>query len=90
MIINKLVFSFILFNLSFSGYLFGQQTIKYADSIRLKFQIPEIAYAVIDAKKVFEIATLGKHSINLPDTASLNDRFHIGSNTKAMTAFYHC
>jgi len=85
--INKLVFSFILFNLSFSGYLFGQQTVKYADSIRIKFQIPEIAYAVIDAKRVFEIAALGKHSINLPDTASLNDRFHIGSNTKAMTAF---
>lgn len=34
-----------------------------------------------------EIAALGKHSIDLPDTATLNDRFHIGSNTKAMTAF---
>ncbi|KAB7733255.1 serine hydrolase [Rudanella paleaurantiibacter] len=25
--------------------------------------------------------------VGLPDTATLNDRFHIGSNTKAMTAF---
>ena len=30
---------------------------------------------------------MGMHAINLPETASLNDRFHIGSNTKAMTAF---
>jgi CubicO group peptidase (beta-lactamase class C family) len=41
----------------------------------------------VDAKAVLEIAALGKHSIQLTDTASLNDRFHIGSNTKAMTAF---
>jgi CubicO group peptidase (beta-lactamase class C family) len=33
------------------------------------------------------MAALGKHSVDLQDTATLNDRFHIGSNTKAMTAF---
>ncbi len=76
-----------LSSLSIQGILFGQKTFKYADSIRLNYQIPEIAYAVIDAKTTFEIAAIGKHAINLLDTASLNDRFHIGSNTKAMTAF---
>lgn len=66
---------------------FGQKTIQFADSIRKAYNIPEICYAVIDEKSTLEIATLGKHSIELTDTATLNDRFHIGSNTKAMTAF---
>lgn len=65
----------------------GQNTVQFADSIRKAFKIPEISYAVVDSKSALEIAALGKHSIDLPDTATLDDRFHIGSNTKAMTAF---
>ena len=66
---------------------FGQKNIQFADSIRNAYKIPEISYTVIDSKSTLEIAALGKHSMDLPDTATLNDRFHIGSNTKAMTAF---
>lgn len=66
---------------------FGQKTIQFADSIRIAYHIPEISYAVVDSRITLEIAALGKHSIDLADTATLNDRFHIGSNTKAMTAF---
>lgn len=66
---------------------FGQKTLRFADSIRKAFSIPEICYAVVDAQTIIEAAATGKHSIDLPDTASLFDRFHIGSNTKAMTAF---
>jgi len=65
----------------------GQKTLQYADSIRIAKHIPEISYAVIDDKSIFEIEAIGFHSINLNDKATLNDRFHIGSNTKAMTAF---
>ncbi len=65
----------------------GQKTVQFADSIRKYYHIPEISYAVVDDKTVLEIAALGRHAVNLPDTATLNDRFHIGSNTKAMTAF---
>lgn len=70
-----------------STLCFGQKTAKFADSIRNVFNIPEISYAVIDSKTIFEISAMGKHSTELPDTATVNDRFHIGSNTKAMTAF---
>ncbi len=73
--------------LGISGICNGQRTVQFADSIRKSFNIPEISYAVIDKKSTLEIAALGRHSIDLPDTATLNDRFHIGSNTKAMTAF---
>lgn len=67
--------------------LFAQKTLHFADSIRVVYKIPELSYAVTDSKNVLEIAAIGKHSAALQDTATLNDRFHIGSNTKAMTAF---
>ncbi|MCK6602825.1 MAG: beta-lactamase family protein [Bacteroidetes bacterium] len=67
--------------------LWAQKTAPFADSLRIVYHIPEISYAVVDSKSILEIAALGKHSVALPDTATLNDRFHIGSNTKAMTAF---
>lgn len=73
--------------LTITTICFGQQTIQFADSIRIVYNIPEISYAVIDSKTILEISALGKHSTELPDRATLNDRFHIGSNTKAMTAF---
>jgi CubicO group peptidase (beta-lactamase class C family) len=65
----------------------GQNTIQFADSIRKEYKIPELSYAVITNNSIIEIQALGLHSIVLNDSATLNDRFHIGSNTKAMTAF---
>jgi CubicO group peptidase (beta-lactamase class C family) len=70
-----------------SGFSFGQSNFEYADSIRRTEGIPELAYAVITSDSILGISFLGYHSVNLPDTASVTDRFHIGSNTKAMTAF---
>ena len=77
----------ILLFVSVTALCFGQQTSHFADSIRIAYNIPEISYAVIDSKTILEISALGKHSTELPDIATINDRFHIGSNTKAMTAF---
>lgn len=65
----------------------AQKTASFADSVRRAYQIPELCYAVVNMNETIEIAASGKHAIHLPDTASLTDRFHIGSNTKAMTAF---
>ena len=81
----KVIFNFVL--LFATSSVIAQKTIHFADSIRTTYHIPEISYAVIDEKATLEIAALGKHSVNLPDTATLNDRFHLGSNTKAMTSF---
>jgi CubicO group peptidase (beta-lactamase class C family) len=77
----------LIFLMSVFTCSYGQKTVQFADSILKGYHIPELSYAVIDSKKIIEMAALGKHSIDLPDTATLNDRFHIGSNTKAMTAF---
>lgn len=79
-------FLILLFTLP-SVVCLGQNNVHYADSIRSAFNIPELSYAVITDTSILEIQALGKHSVDLNDAATLNDRFHIGSNTKAMTAF---
>lgn len=66
---------------------FGQKSVQFADSIRKSYNIPEVSYAVVKENSILEIQAIGKHSISLNDPATLNDRFHLGSNTKAMTAF---
>ncbi len=65
----------------------AQRHAALADSICRQAHIPELAYAVITTDSILEMAFVGHHSVNLPDTAAITDRFHIGSNTKAMTAF---
>lgn len=66
---------------------FGQTNAKFADSILSHFHIPELSYAVVTEDSILEMVALGHHAIHLADTATLNDRFHLGSNTKALTAF---
>jgi len=78
---------FSLFVLFFSLQCYGQTNAKFADSLRSHFHIPELSYAVVTADSILEIAALGHHAIHLSDSATLNDRFHLGSNTKALTAF---
>lgn len=80
------IYVLLLLTATVSG-LYGQKTLHYADSIQKAFHIPEINYAVVSANTIEEMAAVGHHSVDLKDTASLTDRFHIGSNTKAMTAF---
>lgn len=65
----------------------GQTTIDFADSIRIKYKIPELAFAVVSADTIIEFQTLGVQRINTDFKAKTDDRFHIGSNTKAITSF---
>lgn len=65
----------------------GQDILHFADSIRIKYRIPELAFAVVSADTVFVQQTLGVQRINSDFAAKPNDRFHLGSNTKAITAF---
>ncbi|PSL46038.1 CubicO group peptidase (beta-lactamase class C family) [Chitinophaga niastensis] len=62
----------------------GQQFRALADSIRQTYHIPALGYAVVSADSILEIQMLGDKKLHTP--ATLNDRFRIGSNTKAITA----
>lgn len=83
----KMSKSILLILIFLSITCFGQNTRPFADSIRTSYHIPELSYAVVTDKSVLELQAMGLHSTVLTDSATLNDRFHIGSNTKAMTAF---
>ena len=64
------------------------QTLKtFADSVRIKYQIPALAYAVVSGDSIFELQIIGVQRANSNLQATQNDRFHIGSNTKAITSF---
>ena len=76
-----------LFFLTIFFVVSGQTTIDFADSIRIKYKIPELAFAIVSADTIFEIQTLGVQRINSDFKAKPDDRFHIGSNTKAITSF---
>ncbi|MBA3648295.1 MAG: beta-lactamase family protein [Chitinophagales bacterium] len=77
----------IIFQIATAVFVSAQNNSKYADSVRRANGIPELAYAVITGDSILEMAFSGYHSVDLNDTAAISDRFHIGSNTKAMTAF---
>lgn len=77
----------ILFSLTFFLNINGQTSSDISDSIRRKYKIPELAFAVVSADSVFEMQISGAQRINTNYIAKISDRFHIGSNTKAITAF---
>lgn len=67
--------------------IWAQKTARFADSIRIAYHIPEVSYAVVEPYKVLEIAALGRHSVQLKDTATpLSHWFKYESNN----CIYHC
>ncbi len=68
-----------------NSYSNGQPTRSFANNIRKTSKIPELAYAVISSDSIYEMQVLGVRKINTKLEARLNDRFRIGSNTKAVT-----
>jgi D-alanyl-D-alanine carboxypeptidase len=68
----------------------AQQILFFADSLLLTNQIPELGFAVITKDSVLELRTLGYHRADIKNEktkANLDDYFHLGSNTKAITGF---
>jgi CubicO group peptidase (beta-lactamase class C family) len=75
----------IIFLLLLNGHSHGQSTKAFADNICLVSKIPELAYAVVSSDSIYEMEVLGVRKINTQLEARINDRFRIGSNTKAVT-----
>ena len=77
----------ILILVTFTTIIFGQSNGSFADSIRVKYKIPELAFAVVSSDSIFEIQTLGVQRANSKFRANINDKFRIGSNTKTITSY---
>ncbi|MEN8115567.1 MAG: serine hydrolase domain-containing protein [Bacteroidota bacterium] len=57
------------------------------DSIRTFFNIPATAFGVVSDDSVLLQGAIGVRQINTNDSVTIDDKFHIGSNTKALTSF---
>jgi CubicO group peptidase (beta-lactamase class C family) len=51
-----------------------------------QFPIPAVAVAIVHASDEPAVAVAGVRKLGAPDRVRLDDRWHLGSNTKAMTA----
>jgi CubicO group peptidase (beta-lactamase class C family) len=56
------------------------------EPLRRKFGLPALAAAVVKAGALSAAGVTGLRAIGREDKAEIGDRFHLGSNTKAMTA----
>jgi len=79
-----LVFAFFL---SFITTFYGQKNSSLADSIRIQYKIPELAYAVVSSDSIFEIQSLGLQRYNSSYKAKIDDKFRLGSLTKTITSY---
>lgn len=82
---KKLLFALVfclLFQISYP-----QKNSSLADSIRINYKIPELAYAVVSSDTILEIQALGYQRINTTFKAHLSDKFRLGSITKTITSY---
>ena len=54
---------------------------------REEYGIPGIAAVVLTSDSILDITVDGLRKLGAPDSVQVGDKFHIGSNTKAMTGF---
>jgi len=71
-----------------------QPTMTSADALRQclreyreEYGIPGIAAVVLTSESILAIGVDGLRKLGAPDSVRVDDRFHIGSNTKAITGF---
>ncbi|MCA9704557.1 MAG: beta-lactamase family protein [Myxococcales bacterium] len=52
-----------------------------------RMQVPGLGAAVVDREGVVALGVAGLRRVDRPEPLRIDDRFHLGSDTKAMTAF---
>jgi CubicO group peptidase (beta-lactamase class C family) len=56
------------------------------EAVGVRYEVPGMAVAVTRAEMATKIVVFGVKHVGLPDPIEQTNRFHLGSNTKAMTA----
>jgi len=74
-------------SVALSGAARAQESLDgYLEGVRAKFGLPALAAAVTRNGTVIAAGAVGTRVMGMDLPVTLNDRFHIGSDTKAMTA----
>jgi CubicO group peptidase (beta-lactamase class C family) len=84
---KKYILLFVLAVLTFRTAISQTPYKKAIDSVLKAHKVIGLAYTVVSAEKEIESAIWGVRQIATSDFIQLSDRFHIGSNAKAFTAF---
>lgn len=71
----------------FFNLTYAQKNSRFIDSIRIKHNIPEVAYAVVSSDSILEINALGNKKIGTDLKADISDKFRLGSITKTVTSY---
>ncbi|MEN8193090.1 MAG: serine hydrolase domain-containing protein [Bacteroidota bacterium] len=64
-----------------------KKTLNKIDSIRIRFDIPAVAFSVVRDDSILLQGAIGVREINTNDSITIYDKFHIGSVSKALTSF---
>jgi len=80
--LGSLLFSFLLAQAGYAQSLAAQQAL---DSVRVKYQLPALLAAVIEPTQIRYVYAGVKRS-DQPESVSLADYFHLGSDTKGITS----
>ena len=64
-----------------------KKTLHKIDSIRIRFDIPAVAFGVVRDDSILLKGAIGVREINTNDSVTIYDKFHIGSDSKALTSF---
>jgi len=94
---NNKVMVFLAVYFASAAFGFGQTVKRMAIDVdmvrhhlreyREEYGIPGAAAVVVTSESFLSIATDGLRKLGEPDSIQVDDKFHIGSNTKAMTGF---
>ena len=94
---NKKVRVFLAVCFVLAAFAYGQSVKKMSIDVdmvrhhlreyREEYGIPGMAAVVVTSESFLSIATDGVRKLGEPDSIQVDDRFHIGSNTKALTSF---
>lgn len=64
----------------------GQEIDGYLEDVRAEYGLPALAAAVVQDGAIVAAAAVGTRTLGGAQPVTITDRFHLGSNTKAMTA----
>ena len=71
-----------LFYWHFALSQIGQTSESFADSLRIKYQIPELAFAVVSADSILDLQVIGDQIANINFKAKPNNDFTLPQTQK--------
>src|SRR5215468_6034321 len=80
---KKLLLTLAIFHFTSASY--SQDN--FIDSVKSHYRIVGMTYAIFNSNQILELGALGRRRVDDTFSVRTTDRFHIGSNTKAITAF---